>query len=532
MAARTYATDYDAKPTNSIIADMTETKIGPTNGGPFRANDIIRLEFPSQNYVDGSKCMVSFQVKITNQDGSNISHYLSDTSTAPVDNKFARVRNGAHSLFNRIRLLQGSNVIEDIQDYGALSRALTIATASNDWRTTTGTIREGTFDHADYFSQIVPKINGGTGSTAETDNSLTSGHLYALQLNLGLLTRSGKYIPTKYSGQLALELYCEADSECLVTSCTTSAETIQSTEEMPRYPNYSTASSTFLPKTYVINNVYLHCMFVVPIAAYDEAVKDALSKGEPLDIHYDTFVSHTRQVGSGGPQTHTFQERASSLRGGLAVMRNATDINDQASDWRFAANGIKSFQWRLGNQYFPPQAVRMVGGGAEAWSQVQHFTETMGDVTKPGCPMDQRFAPQHRAPLKQTKDYMELRCENRLPDEFIMAVNLKKSKGQISGYNTARDNVDVELNMDLGSTLDFSKVRLMSSHVDGPKDIGSSTPVGFLFPKYTNASAFTFANIASVTEANNPNKYARLNFWANDDMVFRLAGIGTLQIKK
>lgn len=541
--------DFTIPKAQSIIAQRSHVKIAPKYGGPFKPLDTIRLEIPSQNWLDADMTSVSFNVKVL--DGPNgiiLPKYWNELEVAPAGGtlgkipetpdrlentaigafgnptggRYGRVKNGVQSIFNRVKLLQGSNVIEDIQEYNALWKVLAVSSAPVPWRETTGEMLEGYGDMDSY--EYKRKIRS-RGSTDESYNpnvdTYTGGHEYMCQLNLGLLQRAGKYLPLKYTGQFTIELYLESAAECLVGSVTVAGgnNRNQGINLEVDNPNLS----------YQVDNVNLHCHFIVPIEEYDRSMLEKIQNGGGIDIHYDTYSTHTRQIpysAVGSKSTHSFQERAVSVRGGFAIMRNSSNINDLKNDGALSANNIQDFQWKLGSMYSPSQPVDCRFGGAEALAQLQEALGTWADISSSGSVRSDNFCPEVSPAITSKYDKSELTHETERPYNFIMGLNLEKTLGQLSGFNTSSTNTDVELILNLGpfqlpkyryvNTADSNDAwhvpdvdgyPLPTAHPTGRTDL----PIGCMSPKAVP-------------------QFARLTFFAHIDSVFKIMGLGSIQV--
>jgi hypothetical protein len=182
-----------------------------------------------------------------------------------------RPLNSIHTMFRRLRVLYGSLVIEDIQNYGALVRLLTNVAVEPDYAKAAGAITEGMGPdslratlHSDVVrgpatngvgtsgAIIVPGITrqsvtanslpsnvghtvfslGGTAvgsTTGSGSQTLNQGsgtnirpHTYAITLCSGLLTQQ-KLIPLKWlANQLTIELELEEPAAFLVSGFTAS----------------------------------------------------------------------------------------------------------------------------------------------------------------------------------------------------------------------------------------------------------------------------------------------------------------------
>lgn len=518
--------DYETSKTQSIVAQRSHVKISPRYGGEFKAGDIVRLEIPSQNYLDSEYTSVSFQAKIFSTPGTQIPVYWDDVLDKPAANRFCQFQNNIQKLFNRVKLLQGSNVIEDIQDYGTLQHLITIATTPKQWVDTSGIIYEGCYDPMNYQHKKLVRGYGSAVSTA--DGSITqeeeAGHEYLVQLNLGVLQRAGKYIPLKYTGQLTIELYMEKNAEALYCSSgIDNAGDVIADSSTATYPN----------AFYVVSQVYLHCFFVVPMEGYDKAVQEKITDGNGIDIHFDTYSTHSRTTGTTSANTITFQERAVSVRGGLCVMRNVANENDIRLQTVFSDNQITEFQWKIGQHYIPSQPVKCNAGGPEAFLELQEAFGSWADTSASGLLTPINFLPKQKnnAADADVSDVSidELHYEHNKSNGFIMGLNLEKSNGQVSGFNTSATNTDIELNLKSRGVLDAVKYRSGL-----PKFVGTNNEAGQITWDTLKSTAGWESKPLGYMKVKplGDNAAVRFIFYAHVDVVLKLSGLGSIQVMR
>jgi len=512
---------YSDQKTFGVVAGRSHVEISPKYGGIFKPSDIIRLEIPAQAMMDPTQFYIHLQTKIyagksvderpadkpnqfRRQTEFNRNAFLPEASRGAnankYTNKWVQFLPGIQSIFSRVRLLAGSVVLEDIQDYNVLYRMMLEATTTEEWRRTEGFHHEGWYDpsNTEQVAQNVDfhAINSVANSPQEQSlrEMENPGHIYTFRPLLGLFA-TGKVLPLKYMGQLTIELYLEQPEECLwsTSSCGvtdgelyaldlnvgqnravivdalsnsrsdtaktlfgqqssyTTVDRFSKTQQNQLNGNAFTVSSKvvtdFPNATYTVENVRMHVEFIHPISSFDEQMASAI-EGGGLEIYHSSHSTHTRNIVSvGGRNVLSFQERATSLKGGLAVMRNSSSIRQIDCDMSFPANGISSFQWKVGSEYVPSQEVDCTAGGSRALSELQKALGSFGDATKTCLIKQENFLPFYVPPANDTQDSLELAYKTSLPNKFIMALDLEKSPGQQSGFDSAASSVDVELIM-------------------------------------------------------------------------------------
>ena len=626
MADRTLDTKPSEEATYSnqrefgIIAGRTHVEISPKYGGDFAPGDIIRLEIPAQAYLDPNEFYIHFRTGIiagaagTNAHGvasataENQLTKISDTASSGVGehrDKTVQFVSGIQSIFNRVRLLAGSIVLEDIQDYNVLYRMLMDSTTSKEWRAGDGAIMEGVYDPENYEQRVA---NANFHASFSVNGEANQGHFYTVRPLFGLFT-AGKYIPLKYMGQLTIELYLEQPQECLwstssivnapadgtaraffdaVTPVTekpskdmTASFTLATKKHLPFCNSTLFDVSTDFPNaTYRVHDVRMHVPFVHPIESYDQALMRQIEQGD-ISIHHSSWSTHTRQIPSTSRVTLSFQERALSLKGALACMRNSPDIRQIDSDFVFPANGIQAYQWKIGSEYIPAQEISCKFGANRALIELRKGLGTYGDDQMLSYITEENFLPHDLPHQLDTFNASEIRRGASQPSSFFMALDLERSKGQQSGFDSAASSVDIELILNLsnhakmvgtndgttpnlfknavaGATWQPSKKRLRNSQLSkvaqsvattgatgtyAPNDTIASVhyplydrPEGYMQDKnvkysFTAALPVDGTTYGALTYATSDSGvYSRVYLFAHIDQVLRLSAIGRMEI--
>lgn len=618
--------DFQGQRTQSIVASRNHVEISPKYGGQFRAGNIIRLEIPSNDWLDSEAFYISFKAKIftglnassngivqdpnvaanvlvpllmPNEDQPPLVFGNSEDAAALVSgvqniepglaqtSLSVRFANNIQTIFNRMKILQGSTVIEDIQDYGTLAKIISYASIPSEYRDKVGLLMSGDGDPSDYLHKCYRK----KWHCKSRNDEHPGAHFYNVRLHSGLFT-AGKLLPLKYMGQLTIELYLETNQESLVSSVSGRFSTLD--RPFVAVGNASLTTAINYPNAYYeLDEVKAHCEFVTTIDEYDKNAQATIEE-RGLEIWIDTWSTHSRQIHSAGVSTHSFQERAVSLRGGFAVMRNSEDINDIRSEASFPANNIREWQWKLGSKYVPAQPVKTVAGGGRAMAELYKTLGALWDVNHTGLIQTRNYLPEiptcanstHNIAVQNNRTYdntAELQWENSLPNLFFFPLTLMKEDGQLGGFNTAATNVDVELKIDLKahneltgysphpntSTWDVANTYLGKAHVFQPSkyrvldtsldrvggngalsiQLGDSReyngeqiyfsgirfagwdPVAADSERSRLATVYGSGSTSSCfMQTKVPHTYSRLLFFANVDQVVRLARIGQLEV--
>jgi hypothetical protein len=464
---------WTGQKTQGIVSSRSHTIVYPKNGGKFVQGNKTRFEIPSQDYWDTSLFTISFRLKLFS--GAGAAAAVARTATQPPaifgipsqpgadpmnssESHWLTHKNGVQSLINRVRILQGSAVVADVQNYGKLNRLLKLSSTTSEHQKYVDFVNEGVYDPEDWEQKKEARNFCASATINENE-----GRYYNIMINTGFL-EIDKYFPTKYTGQLTFELYWEANDVCLISS-RVGAFSDGAFPTVPAATPVLTNTLSYPNGYYEVDDMQAHVHFVVPINEYDEEMLSTI-ENQGLTVMYDTWTEHTRQITSTGRTVHSFQERAVSVRGGLCVMENELDISAKDTEFQFSGNNMNRFQWKLGNTYIPAQPVECQHGPGRAVAELQDFLNVTGDPTHSWLIRGPNFLTTNQnkttanviategtvnTARKTWEAYLEMRHGNTLPNQFIMALNLEKSPGQLSGFNTSATNVDIELRLDLGS---------------------------------------------------------------------------------
>jgi hypothetical protein len=498
-------------PSQATKVNKQTVKLVPKNGSTFRSGNIIRIEFPADNYLNVLNSVLQFdtQFEITNSNSGGVVHGLATAhnssgedvnttgmvvfdnfvagsgsaaigttngqqiyngyliaitdgtggSAGTVGGTFYSVvsssfyassgttygfrlmrplpialtndktyhitlippyclqRGGAQNFIKRLRILYGSLVLEDIQEYKTLVRMFFEAAVDPGMAAGSGAILEGlqgaypsdavatsdivealqhafaqpdgSYNSERYLNaggpspsnvqsilQCAPALSSigavvSLGSAANYPN--TGRTTYCLNLLSGIFTQK-KLIPLKWmAAQLAIEITLASEADCLLTN---------------------SASNSI---TYELSNVNFLAEMLEFDSAYDQAFLAGLrSSGVP--IKFSSFHYHSHSV-SGTYNVFQIHERARSVKAAYAIFRDTSTLSTLHDSDRFffslaetwssgllsskpGRGQIQQYQWRIGGRYYPAQPIRTVYGASEAFVELQKALDTLGDYTR------------------------------------------------------------------------------------------------------------------------------------------------------
>lgn len=331
---------------------------------------------------------------------------------------------GAHNLINRLRILYGSLVIEDLQNYSTMARIILDGGMQEGYAGRQGSLLDGmTAGHKNYstsnwrsesfigqgnvdgevweLEQAISKCHdtkallnelgsnmhpGVTPTVAPTAATLSGLVTKAVPQNFNLNLFSGflcvqKLIPLKWmAAQLAFEIEWNPPSRAFL-----SGDSL----------DYSITNVNYVTELFQFDSTYDSAFFM-----------GLQSMGVPLKFsswHYHQFNW------TGTNMVAQIQERARSVKSIQAVSRDPKSsfyidndrfyhsqgelFQNQTTSNSFAntrcprltnpgSAPLEQFQFRVGGRYYPAQPVACSGGAAEAMAELMKVTNYLGDYTR------------------------------------------------------------------------------------------------------------------------------------------------------
>ncbi len=374
-------------PTEANKCEKSIPRIQPKTGSSFGPGDLFRIEFPASGYINPLNTFLTFDLTMT-YSGSLSGVY-------PI----ARFQNNVASIFERITLYYGSNVIEDIRGYNVIVRALTEWTATNQMVHDNSSITEGIGgvvigSSGSGASQGLVNvrqnyIQGVDLSTATTDANFSAGdgagyvpntaannqtnglctRRYCINLALGIFTQD-KLLPVKYmAAQLGLEFTLATAASCMFVQI---------------------GGTTATNWGYRISNIAMLPEVLQFDSSYDVEFLKGL-EGDGVPIKFCSWHRFVFPTANSSVANLIIQEKSRSVKSIFMIQRRAPE-NIQSDSGAFfydtsaTANSLIDYQYRIGDRYYPGRPVQCTGiggnisnGGAEAYMELQKAMNTMGD---------------------------------------------------------------------------------------------------------------------------------------------------------
>lgn len=425
-------------PSQATRSTKRTVKITPKNSSAsYVSGTTIRFEFPASGYLNPNTTYLAFNCRARITSGA----FTAGSTTA---GGFA-FQNNIASIFRRVRVLYGSLVLEDIQDYNILQRLFTETLLASGSGTCNSSCYQGIGPLSNQENSIATAFAGpfsagykydrfnyhtlenSTGTGIEAGNIAgRTARRYCIPLNTGVFQQK-RLIPLKFmSSQLQIEFELAEAVDC--------QQWIIGTGGSPAIP---TATQTEVGQPEIVAELLEFD------SEFDQAVFQGLKQGLAIPFQSWHMTSYNLAVGINFQVN--IQESSRSVRYALACLTDDSnralnlDAHTFVSGWNTTAASLtaaalnpvggyyqstnatllESFQWRLGGVYYPSQPVPCFGG-----------TAAIGD----GAAIDSNYAD------PPVEAYMELM--KVFDNQFVK----RYSSGDFSAYPYAsvRDNTDTE----------------------------------------------------------------------------------------
>jgi hypothetical protein len=415
----------------SAAASAYTSNIAPQNGtGPYSAGQTIIINIPTRANLCliGSESTLKFSLTATNSAGAATTHVRLD-------------RAGANGCIQRLRLYSGSNLLEDIDNYGLLMANLISLQKSNagvrgKFNITNGTraddivIGKTTLIGAAYAANNADSTVVGSSFICPGGELLTAAALgadatspirtYSISLLSILGTLGAQYLPlfAMTSSPLRLEIQ-------LVDS-----------------PNKFICSNKAL-SSFSLTNVEYVASFLELSDSSMEIINNSLG-GQPLQYVVPSFRNYvfTQFLPSGGAQFNIpVAAKFSSLKSLFGIFRDSTKIG-AATFFPYASGHFKmsSYNLRLGSKIIPAKAPSSI---TEYFIEACKAIGSVSDINH--CPTMNMYSYDTTTNVANTETTV-LNAASAISSNFLIGVDLEvyanADKDSIfSGYNSTTDDI-------------------------------------------------------------------------------------------
>ena len=476
-------------PSQATRSTKRTIKMSPkNNASSYVSGSTIRFEFPASGYLNPANTYLSFNCRAKVTSGSFVNGV-----TIPGGFEF---QNNIASIFRRVRVLYGSLVLEDIQDYNILQRLFSDLLTKSGTSVSDNSIYQGIGRTTRNTTLQIGKDTGMTDRhnyhTLETSPQAetgTTGRRYSIPINTGVFQQR-RLLPLKFMSsqlQIEFELAEAVDSQIWVIGTGGSQAVPTGTQTEVGLPEITAELLEF-------------------DAEFDAAVFTGLSRG--LAIPFQSWHMTSQNIQPGTNFMINIQESSRSVRYALAALTDDSyrTIRKDAHQFLAGMNAtqddattttpdstavvqnslIDSYQWRLGGTYYPSQPVPVYGsnGGAlVSASSIDSFyadppTESYAELMKV---FDNQFA---RNQFFGDIDYgfygqkknTNVPTNTLQTETYAMGVDFLTDRGDVIGGINAEEQNDLMLllKFNSGATTGQAKVVRVAVCYDNIMILGES----------------------------------------------------------
>lgn len=349
----------------SASANAYTSNIAPQNGtGPYGAGQTIIINVPTRQNL----CLVGSE--------STLKFSLTATNGAAGGTAFIRLdRAGANGVIQRVRLYSGSNLLEDVDNYGLLMANLISLQKSNGSVRGKFNISNGTRPddvvvcpttaaagaNASYGQSYICPGGELLATAAVAANGTTVARTYSISLLSILGTLGSQYVPlfAMTSSPLRLEIQLVDSANKFICCDRTLA-------------------------SFALTNVEYVASFLELSDSSMEVINNSLG-GQPLQYVIPSFRNYvyTQFLPNGGAQINIpIAAKFSSLKSLFGIFRDSAKTN-AATFFPYASGhfGLSSYNLRIGSKIIPAKAPASV---AEYFIEASKAMGSVGDINH--CP--------------------------------------------------------------------------------------------------------------------------------------------------
>lgn len=419
----------------SASASAYTSNIAPQNGtGPYGGGQTIIINVPTRNnlVLCASECTLKFTLQVTNTSGGAAAVVRLD-------------RGGAHGVIQRLRLYSGSNLLEDIDNYGLLMANLISLQASNAAVRGKNNICIGTRN--DNFVECNTTGTSGTNVTNGRSYICPGGEKLYTTTEIATFANNGTSLARTYSISL-LSILGSLGSQYVPLFGMTSGGPLRLELQLTDAANKFICSDVVL-STFVLTNVEYVASFLELNDNAMAIISNSLG-GQPLQYvipSYRNYV-YTQSLPDVGAQINIpIAAKFSSLKSLFTVMRNTANTNNVTFFPHSSASyGLASYNLRVGSKIIPAKAP---SNFSEFFIEACKAIGSVSDLNH--CPTMNMFS---YAAITNTANVetQVLQSKTSCSNNFIIGCDMETysnaDKSSIySGYNSLNDDIFMQLQL-------------------------------------------------------------------------------------
>lgn len=416
----------------SAVARSSRVNIQPQSGSTYAGNDVITINIPTRNnlVLVPTESYLKFDITMT---------------SGAADNAFRWDSCGAHGILQRVRVFHGSNLLEDIDNYGMLAKMLFDLQQSTD----------GCYGKQNILAGTRNDVVAQMPTTAYADfAALASKSISVFNANSGdrLLPAAGTNALIAAAGLTQKNTYCLNLISLVGSLCSnsyiplfalSSAPLRIELQLAPNVINACAALTGALANTFSITN----CEYVANfIELGDSAMSTIYSSlgGEPLQFVFPSFknFAFSQQVGTTATQvTFPIPAKYSSLKALFITQRD----NGTGAIARFPFSsvsvGMTEYQFRVGATTMPAKPPNTL---PEAFAEVCKAIGSIGDIHY--TPSIDKFSYTLPLSVAYTETATTREASPISSGSFYIGLDLENYAGApkdtiFSGYNSNTDDI-------------------------------------------------------------------------------------------
>jgi len=364
----------------SAMARSSRVNIAPQNGtGNYVLGDTIILNIPTRNnlVLAATESYLKFTCAVT---------------SSAANNAFRFDSCGAHGLIQRIRVFHGSNLIQDIDSYGLLAKALFDLQQSQDATTGKQTLLAGTRADTVTQFQAVATADGTDAATTQTlanalKGVLNSGRVPSYNINSGeriggdriALVANAATVSETYSLNL-LSLVGSLSSSNYVPLFAMTAAPLR--VEIQLISSFIQGCSELTGGTSTIS--ISNCEYIANFIELGDAAMSVIYgslEGQPLQYVFPDFRNYqytaTIPDNTATQITMPIPAKFSSLKSLLVSSRDKGSGTLTFFPFSSVLLNLRDYQFRIGAQIMPPKPPSTI---TEFWAEVCKAYGSIADL--------------------------------------------------------------------------------------------------------------------------------------------------------
>lgn len=373
---------YQSKVEPSMCKSF-RSNIQPQNGtGPYSPGNTIIFNLPTHNNLCfvPTESYLNFKANIINNSGFDASYYRLD-------------KNGCHGFIQKLRVMHGTNVLEEIDNYGVLAKMifdlqapstaiqgkLSITTGTrSDLSFDMPTILKSDFPDTSYQDDITTAFNRIPSRVFQPNHGqLLNNNFYELPTNTTFTTQLFSVNLISIIGTLCNEKYFP------LFACTSAPLRL----EITLVPNLLNAVCCDQAGTFTISDVE-YVMNTIELSDSAMGIIQNSLNGEPLQFCVTDYKNYSwnGQLPNDAVTSYSVPINAkfSSLKSIVIASSDSSKSGGNKQYFPYSSNsfGISQYYFRIGSNVFPS---KYPSNTSEYFSEVMKATGSLSDIHHSPC---------------------------------------------------------------------------------------------------------------------------------------------------